>query len=159
MIITYTPEGGEPQHFDASRLRASEIQVIERTADAHWKEIKLAVGDGDVNAMRTVAWAIKKRQEPALRIAEFDPWEDELRVRLDGREVRSYATRFVEKYGDRPEDLADAFAELRELAFDREDCESAIADATAPKDQASADPEPAPQPEQAEQESPASAIA
>lgn len=136
MIIAYTPEGGEPQTFDAGRLRASEIQIIERTADGHWGDIKRAMSNGDINALRTVAWVIKKRQEPALRFAEFDPWEGELRVRLDAQEVQGYAEGIFEKYGADPEELAEAFDELRDAAHNREDAEAAIANVTAPKDPA-----------------------
>lgn len=143
MIILYTPEGGEPQQLDAGRLRASEIQIIERTADSRWQDIKEAMKEGDINALRTVAWVVKKRTEPSLRYGDFDPFEDELSVRLDDREVRGYAERIFAKYGDNPEDLAEAFDELRDAAFDREACEQAIADVTAPKDPA-AEPEPIP---------------
>lgn len=148
MIIEYTPDGGDPQTLDAGRMRASEIQVIERTADRRWEQIKDAMGEGDINALRTVAWVIKKRTEPALRYGDFDPWDDELRVRLDAGEVRAYAERLFAKYGSDPEDLAAAFDELRDVAHDREACEQAIADVTAPKDPAAPEPEP--------QESPAS---
>ena len=147
MIIEYTADGSDPQRFDAGRLRASEIQVIERTADGHWRDIKSAMADGDINALRTVAWVIKKRQEPTLRFSDFDPFEDELRVLLDAREVRGYAEGIVEKYAGQPEDMAEAFGELREVAADREACEQAIADATAPKDPApEAEPENSPSP-------------
>ncbi|MGP4048784.1 hypothetical protein [Streptomyces sp. 2A115] len=144
MIIEYTPEGGEPQRFDAGRLRASEIQVIERTAGARWADIKEAMAEGEINAMRTAAWAIKQRTEPALRYAEFDPFEDELRVRLDARETRAYAERIFAKWGSNPDDLAEAWDELRESTADREACEAAIADVTAPKELAPAEPEPSP---------------
>lgn len=150
MIIEYTPDGGEPQHFDAGRLRTSEIQVVERTADRRWGDIKEAMFEGDVGAMRVAAWVIRKRGEPSLRFGDFDPFEDELRVRLDVREVRAFAEELLAKYRDNPDDLAEAFNELRDSAYDREACEQAIADVTAPKDPAS--PEPEPQPE----ESPAS---
>lgn len=145
MIITYSPEGAEPQHLDAGRLRASEIQIVERTADGPWGAIREAMSEGEINALRTVAYVIRKRTEPALRFADFDPWEGELRVRLDAREVRSYAARIFEKYRDNPDDLAEAFDELRDAAFDQADAEKAIADVTAPKDPAPAEePEPMP---------------
>lgn len=139
MIITYAPEGAEPQHLDAGKMRASEIQIIERTADGRWDEIREAMSNGEINALRTVAWVVKKRTEPALRFGDFDPWEGELRVRLDAREVRAYATRIFEKYRTNPEDLAEAFDELRDSAFDRADADKAIADVTAPKDPAPAE--------------------
>ncbi|MBE4790920.1 hypothetical protein [Streptomyces caniscabiei] len=150
MIIKYMPAEGEPQLFDAGRMRASEIQIIERTADRSWPAIKEEMGLGNVNAMRVVAWVIKKRTEPSLRFGDFDPWDDELRVMLDAKETRAYAERLLAKYGDNPEDLADAFDELRDASFDREACEAAIADVMAPKSPDA--PEAEPQPE----ESPAS---
>ncbi|MEU6098952.1 hypothetical protein [Streptomyces sp. NPDC047079] len=149
MIIQYTPEGASSQRFDAGRLRASEIQIVERTADGQWPAIRAAMTEGDVNALRVVAWVVKKRAEPALRFSDFDPFEDELRVLLDAKETRAYAERIFEKYGDNPEDLAAAFAELRDVSADREACEAAIADVTAPKDLALAK-EAAPLPDVAE---------
>lgn len=146
MIITYSPDGAEPQHFDAGRMKASEIQIIERTADERWDAIREAMSQGEINALRTVAWVIKKRAEPTLRFGDFDPWEGELRVRLDAREVRAYAERILAKYGTDPEQLAEAFDELRDSAFDRADADTAIADVTAPKDPAPAEePEPLPE--------------
>ncbi|MFE1926536.1 hypothetical protein ACFW91_28745 [Streptomyces asoensis] len=147
MIIVYAPADGEEQHFDAGpgKLRASEIQIIERTADARWAELKEAMRVGEINAMRTVAYVLKKRAEPSLRFAQFDPFEGELKVRLDKQETHDYAEYLFEKYAG-TEDLADAFDELRDAAFDREWAEAAIADVTAPKDPAPAEPMPEPEP-------------
>jgi len=144
VIIVYEPEGSEPQSFDAGRgqLRASEIQIIERTADARWADIKEGVRSGDIHALRVVVWAIRKRTEPALRFGDFDPFEGELRSRLDAREVKAYAEAMFEEYRENPDDLAEAFDELRDVAHDPADAEAAIADVTAPKD-----PAPAPAPE------------
>jgi hypothetical protein len=143
VIIVYEPEGSEPQHFDVgrNRMRASEIQVIERTADARWPDIKEGIKQGDIHALRVVVWALRKRSEPTLRFHDFDPFEGELRPRLDAEEVRGYAEALFEEYGEKPDDLAEAFDELREVAFDREAAEQAIADVTAPKD-----PAPTPEP-------------
>jgi hypothetical protein len=145
VIIVFEPEGSEPQPFDAGRgkLRASEIQVIERTADARWPDIKEGVANGDIHAMRVVVWAIRKRTEPTLRFGDFDPFEGELYSRLDAREVRDYAETLFETHQNNPDDLAEAFEQLRDVAFDREDADVTIADVTAPKDLAPA-PEPLP---------------
>jgi hypothetical protein len=153
LIIIHTPDGGTEERLDAGRLRASEIQVVERTADRTWADIKQGIGDGDISALRVVGWVIKKRAEPALRFGDFDPWEGEIRSRLDAREVRIYAERIFEKYRADPQ-LADAFDELRDSAADLEACEQIIADVSAPKDPAP--PEPAPEPELLPEESPAS---
>lgn len=138
MIIVYAPEGSDEQHFDAGRLRASEIQVIERTADDRWPALKAAMSEGDINAMRTVAWVIHKRTHAALRFGDFDPFEGELRVRLDDNEVGAYAQGIFDKYRDKPDDLDEAFDELRDAAHNREAADKAIAGVTAPKDPAPA---------------------
>jgi len=149
LIIEYTPEGGEPQLLNAGRMRASEIQIIERTAPGSWDDIKEAMSRGDITAMRTVAWVVRKRTEPALRHGDFDPFEDELRVLLDDQETRDYAERLFDKWGNDPDNLAAAFDELRDAAANREACEQAIADVTAPKDPAPPAPEPEPTAEDA----------
>ncbi|MET9088147.1 hypothetical protein ABZX77_40760 [Streptomyces sp. NPDC004237] len=143
MIIFYEPADGIHERFEVGkgRLRASEIQIIERTADARWDDIKGQIREGDLGAMRVVVWALKKRSQPALRFAEFDPYEGELRSRFDEREVRGFAEAFVEKFSDDPDQLAEAFDELRESAADAEVADKVIAEVTAPKD-----PAPAPEP-------------
>lgn len=155
MIIVYEPEGSEKLPFDAGRgkLRASEIQIIERTADARWPDLKEGVANGDIHAMRVVVWAIRKRTEPGLRFGDFDPFEGELYSRLDAREVRDYAETLFETHQNDPDDLAEAFEQLLDVAFDREAANAAIADVTAPKDTAPA-PEPEPLPEGTEAASP-----
>lgn len=142
MIIEYTPEGGETELLDAGRMRASEVQIIEKAADMKWDAVREGLGDKDVTAIRVVGWVVKKRTNPSLRLAEFDPFDDEVRVRLDAKEVARYAAELVRLYGDEPDNLALAFDELRDVAFDREACELAIKEATAPKV-----PAPAPEPE------------
>ncbi|MFZ3569962.1 hypothetical protein ACOKM5_23430 [Streptomyces sp. BH097] len=141
MIIIYTPENGEPEELDARRLRASEVQIIERTADMKWADVRQGLRAGDVTSVRTVAWALKKRAEPTLRLADFDPYDDEVRVRLDAREVEDIAAQLFARLKDDPESLAEAWEELRDAAHDREACELAIKEAAAPKDLALA-PEP-----------------
>ncbi|MEU8713620.1 hypothetical protein [Streptomyces sp. NPDC048663] len=153
MIIFYEPADGVHQRFEAGRgrLRASEIQIIERTADEPWDQIKKAISDGNLNAMRVVAWVLLKRSQPALRFAEFDPYEGELYSRLDEREVRGFAEAFVAKYASEPDKLAEAFEELRESAETAEVADRVIAEVTAPKDPAPLPdaPEPMPMPEEA----------
>lgn len=144
MIIIYAPADGAEESYDVGpgRLRASEIQVIERTADARWEDLKKAIGDGDLHAMRAAVWALKKRTQPSLRFGDFDPFEGELRSRLDETETRGYAQAILDKLREEPEELAAAFDDLRDAAFDREAADAVIADVTAPKD-----PGPAPEPE------------
>ncbi|MFJ7523899.1 hypothetical protein ACIQ1S_03140 [Streptomyces griseus] len=126
MIIVYTPEGGEPERLDAGRLRASEIQIAERTADRPWDVLKAGLLNADVTSVRTLAWVIKKRADTSLRFSAFDPFEDELRVRLDARETHGYAREMFERYGHDPAELDGAWAELREAADDPAVADAAI---------------------------------
>lgn len=142
MIIQYLPEDGEPRKFDARRLRASEVQIVERTADMKWADVRAGLRAGDVTSVRTVAWVLKRRDEPSLRLSDFDPFDDELVVRLDEREVEGFAAELFATYKDDPENLAEAWAELRDAAYDKDACEVAIKEAQAPKDLA-----PVPEPE------------
>lgn len=130
MIIIYTPEGGVPERLDAGRMRVSEIQIAERTAERSWEELKDGLKAGDPSAVRTVAWVVKKRREPSLRFAQFDPYEDELVVRLADHEVRAFAVALQENYGDDAEQLAAAWEELRAVADDPAVAEAAIAEQT-----------------------------
>lgn len=131
MIIIYTPAEGEPQQLDAGRLRTSEIQVAERTADMPWAEIRQGLQDGNVTAIRTVAWVLLKRSQPSLRYGEFDPFEDELDRKLDRREVERYAEFLAREYRG-TDDLDAAMAELRATALDEDHAAQVIAEAVAP---------------------------
>jgi hypothetical protein len=90
LIIIYTPEGGEPEQYDASTLRVSEAAIVQRTIDMKWQEILQGLEADDLDAMRGIVWVMKKRQEPALRFGDFDPGVTELIGRLSTAEVESY---------------------------------------------------------------------
>lgn len=131
MIIIYKPEEGAEQQLDAGRLRTSEIQVAERTADMVWADIRQGLQDGNVTAIRVIAWVLLKRSNPSLRYGEFDPFEDELAVRLNRVEVERYAEFLAREFRGK-DDLDAAMAELRDAALDQEHAAKAIAEAVAP---------------------------
>ena len=141
MIIVYAPAGGEKQHFDARTLRVSEVSIVARTIDQKWPAIQQGLGDEDLDAMRGVAWVIKKRAEPALRFGDFDPAVTELSTRLDKTEVESYVTSAVLVARQEPDVTEDKVRALVEsivlpAALDAEHAQLAIdkALAEAPKD-------------------------
>jgi hypothetical protein len=90
MIVVYTPDGGEPQHYDASTLRVSEASILQRTVDMKWQEILEGLERDDLDAMRGIVWIIKKRSDPALRFGDFDPGVNEMVTRMDRREVEAW---------------------------------------------------------------------
>lgn len=91
MIILYSPEDGEPRRFDVRSVRTSEAQIVERTTDMKWGDIKRGVRDDDPTAMRGVVWVLLKRETPTLRWADFDPLIEELTSKFDARELAAVA--------------------------------------------------------------------
>lgn len=90
MIVVYTPQGGEPQHFDASTLKVSEAAIVQRTVDMKWQEILKGLNEDDLEAMRGIVWVIRKRSEPSLRWGDFDPGVLELTTRMDAGEIERW---------------------------------------------------------------------
>ena len=90
MIVVYTPEGREPEHYDASSLRVSEAAIVQRTVDMKWQEILTGLEQDDLDAMRGIVWVIKKRTQPTLRFGEFDPGVTELTSRMDNKEIKRW---------------------------------------------------------------------
>ncbi|MFC8277182.1 hypothetical protein ACFUJR_32560 [Streptomyces sp. NPDC057271] len=141
MIIVYSPDGEEPQHFDARTLRVSEVAIVCRTIDQKWPQIQQGLADEELDALRGVAWVIAKRSQPNLRFADFDPVYGELTTRLDRKEIEAFATGAVlvaRAQKDATEESVRAIVESSVLptAFDQEHAQHAIDKALAedPKD-------------------------
>jgi hypothetical protein len=90
VIVVYTPEGGEPEQYDASSLRVSEAAIVQRTIDMKWQQVLSGLEEDDLDAMRGIVWVIKKRTQPALRFGEFDPGVTELTSRMDNKEIQRW---------------------------------------------------------------------
>jgi hypothetical protein len=128
LIIVYTPKGGEPERFDA-RLKVSETVRAAQTVDRTWPDIKGSL-NADTESMRVVAWIVKKRSQDGLRYGDFDPFDDELVVRLDRDEVTRWAEAtagfaWLEKDAT-PETVAASMRIIPPLADDREHAEQVI---------------------------------
>lgn len=146
MIIIYTPEGGEPEEYDARSLKVSEATLVQNSIGMKWAAISKGLEVEDLDAMRGIVWVLKRRSNPKLRIADVDPGVDEMVTRLSKREVTEYVEEAVRIAETNPEatreDIALALAELPSAAADPEHAEQLLAELVqAPKDQ----------PEQAEQ--------
>lgn len=159
MFIVYTPAGGEPEHYNARSLLVSEASIVERTIDRKWPAIKEGLSEDDLDAMRGVAWILKKRSNPTLRFGEFDPGIEEMVTRLDKDEIENYVAEAVAIARLNPDvtgaaiagalqhlpgvsmDPAHAEAVIKEMTEDPKD-EAAQPEATEPDD-AAASPSPA----------------
>lgn len=146
MLIVYTPtDGGVVERFDVRSVRTSEASIVSRTLDMTWKQVKERLADDDPDAMQGVAWVMKKRGNPSLRLADFDPLVGELAVRLDRKEIEEWAELTVAGVPDHdlsPEQMEQALAFIVDIADDPEHARDTIRRlATAPKDRGADEPE------------------
>jgi hypothetical protein len=141
LIVIYTPDDGEPEHYDAKDLLVSEASIVQRTIDMKWGEIQQGLEAEDLDAMRGIVWVLKKRKEPTLRFGEFDPRVGEMVTRMSRREVTDYVENAFGMVGSDPEAtrerVAAILAELPDgAAADPEHARELIARlARDPKDQ------------------------
>ncbi|MGW2226792.1 hypothetical protein [Streptomyces formicae] len=149
MFIVYTPAGGEPEHYDATTLRVSEVSIVQRTIDQKWGEIKDGLAIEDLDAMRGLVWVLKKRSNPSLRFSEFDPGITEMVTRMDKQEVRDWVDNSLRVLDSAPEANHEvgmaALREITTVCIDPEWAEAHIAAVTeGPK--AEAEPQESPTP-------------
>jgi hypothetical protein len=140
LIIIYTPEGGEPEEYDARSLKVSEATLVQNTIGMKWAEISKGLEVEDLDAMRGIVWVMKRRGNPNLRIGDVDPGVDEMVTRWSRREVTGYVEEAFRIADTNPEatreDIALALAELPQAAADPEHAEQLIARLVqVPKDQ------------------------
>lgn len=146
MIVVYTPEGGEPEQYDALSLLSSEASIVARTIDMKWPEVKEALPNEDLDAMRAVVWVLKKRHQATLRFGDFDPGVDEMVTRFSKREVENWVdSSFAISANDSeiaPEQIAQALHEVPDAAADPEHARAYIEKCQAEAEAAGKDPEP-----------------
>ena len=92
MIVQYAPEGGDAERYDVRKLLTSEASAVGRALGMKWPEVKEALGEDDPEAMRAVAWVMRKRQDPQLKFGDFDPGVDEVSSLWDRKEIDSFVT-------------------------------------------------------------------
>lgn len=140
MIIIYVPKDGEREHFDARSLRVSEASIVQRLLSRKWGEVEAGIREEDLEALRAVAWVVKKRSAPSLRYDDFDPGIDELGMRLDCDEVVAYVRQVIafataNNPDATPADIREALTELPNLAFEPEHAQRTVEELAAdPKD-------------------------
>lgn len=113
MIIVHTPADGEAEaeRFDFRSVRTSEASIITSlvSAELTWQQVKARLHEDDPDVMRVIAYVIKKRSNPSLRIVDFDPAVDELAVKLDRKEIDDWAAIAAERIAtfDGPSEMAE----------------------------------------------------
>jgi len=154
LIIVYTPADGAEEQFDVRTLLTSEASIVQRTIGMKWAEVQQGLEADDPEAMRGVAWVIRKRGNPNLRFGDFDPRIGELTTRMDKREVTEYlenAFALAEQDEDvTREDVARVCQRIVAVAADPEHAELLLAEmAKDPKEETAAEePGPSQEPEE-----------
>jgi hypothetical protein len=160
VIVTYTPEDGEPRRWDLDdvKLLTSEAEAIERVTGLGWAHVRspqTLVFKDSPTAKRALVWVLLKRDEPALRYRDFDPVEDAITVRLGLAEARQVRAEIDREYGDDEDRFDRAMREVdgmtdpKALASEAEAlgvAAAALAGEGGPKDQPSP-PRTAPEPQ------------
>lgn len=90
MIVEYTPAGGNAERYDVRKLLTSEASAVSRALGMRWPEVKEGLSEDDPEAMRAIAWVMRKRQDPQLKYGDFDPGVDEVASKWDEREITSF---------------------------------------------------------------------
>lgn len=99
MIVTYSPDGQEPQtwHFVPKRLRESRIEMMEKRFAkligedrAPFDVLRMELMQDGASARRVVLWELLNREHPLLKIEDVDPVRDELTVQQTKQELAEF---------------------------------------------------------------------
>jgi len=131
VIIVHTPANGPREEFDIKSIRTGEATRITTllTEKASWQQVKQLLSDDHPDAMRVVAFVIKLRTEPGLRIGDFDPLVSEISVLFDRQEVDDWgetAAHFAQVFDGSEEQLRAELAVILDLAADSEYAQTVI---------------------------------
>lgn len=141
MIVIYTPKGEEPGYYDAEELACSEADAVSRATELEWAAVGLALRRQAPSAMRAVAWAWRKRQEPTLRFSQFDPPLKALKARFSTEEIPDFLTQ-IDRSNFTEAERAQALREVVDMAVDPAEAQAVIDQASAPKAEAAPEPQP-----------------
>jgi len=133
VIITYTQDDGAVERLDTDALSALEAAAIEEAMDdVPWRAIEARLQAQDPTALRAIVWAVRRRDNPGLKFADFDVpgWRRRLRARLTRDEIGDALTNIMTEALSKNEDsMIDAVApHLRKLADDPADVDRCLDD-------------------------------
>jgi hypothetical protein len=117
VLVTYTPEGTEPQTWTWSpgRVLVSEAGIVEKVYGKSWEVFAAEVQQGSAQARRVLLWHLQRRAHPMLRFEDaVDFYADELVIEYDASELRAM------RDGLATSGLAQAEREIALAALDRE---------------------------------------
>lgn len=114
MIVTYSPEGDEPQRFEfePDKVRSVQAEVIEKKFDGTWDAFRMAVLEGSVRARRVLLWHLLKTRHVTLRLEDVDFAVGELVVEMTRAELVEFRDATVKASGITEEQREQALARL-----------------------------------------------
>jgi hypothetical protein len=134
VIVIYDPrDGTDPVPYDADELTCGEADAVCRATDMQWPEVGQALRQQSPGAMRAVAWAWRKRADPTLRLAAFDPPLKALKARFSTEEIPDFI-RQLDRAAISPEERAQGLREIVDFAVDPEAAAKVIEAEDGPKD-------------------------
>lgn len=115
MIVTYSPEDGEPARypFDPRKVRAREAIEVEQRYGAPWRTFLQDVEAGSMRARRVLLWFVQRREHPRLRLDDVPDFAaDEVSIDLSAADLRR-ARQLLEDTADLDDDVrAEALARI-----------------------------------------------
>lgn len=121
MLVTYKPEGSEPQTWTwtPGRVLVSECAIVEKVYGKPWEAFAAEVQQGSARARRVLLWHLHRRAHPMLRFEDaVDFYADQLTVDYDAGELRAM------RDGLASTGLTGAEQEIAMAALDREIAEA-----------------------------------
>jgi hypothetical protein len=90
LIVTYSPEGQEPQTWtwEPSAVRAKDAEAIEDHADATWDEFNVQLLQGRMRARRVLLWHLQRADHPTIKLDDVDFAASELTLEMEPAELQ-----------------------------------------------------------------------
>ncbi|UUV34377.1 hypothetical protein NQK81_13280 [Amycolatopsis roodepoortensis] len=127
MIITYTPNGQEPQRFefDGDDVRAKDAEQIEEKSGVPWQSFSLAVLQGSIRPRRVLLWYLLRQKHGTLRLDDVDFTSKELKVEFTVKEYKEFRETVVRNSGRIPDSKRDDVLALVDAEIAKAEAEEA----------------------------------
>lgn len=92
MLVTYKPEGDEPQTWTwiPGRVLTAECAIVEKVYGKSWELFAAEVQQGWAHARRVLLWHLQRRAHPMLRFEDVpDFFADQLTIEYDASELQA----------------------------------------------------------------------
>lgn len=118
MILVYKPDTGDEKRWDLAEVRATfaEAKAAENAGGFAWRDVDSELSDGNVAALQSVLWILRRRDEPTLRFADLESLPMESAHAEYSDDEREFMRKHIEANEDMTREEKDAALTL--LGFD-----------------------------------------